>query len=41
MLVNADIDGTLNLSKYHKSLSYRIRKELSGILKAKLNTHLI
>jgi hypothetical protein len=38
MLVNADIDGTLNLGNLTKAYPIDFDKELSGILKAKLNT---
>ncbi len=38
MLVNADIDGTLNLANITKAYPIELEKELSGILKAKLNT---
>ncbi|RBP34326.1 AsmA-like protein [Oceanihabitans sediminis] len=38
MLVNADIDGVLNLANITKAYPVSIDKELSGILKAKLNT---
>ena len=38
MLVNADIDGTLNLANISKAYPIELEKELSGILKAKLNT---
>lgn len=39
MLVNADIDGTLNLANISKAYPIELEKELSGILKAKLNTN--
>jgi hypothetical protein len=38
MFVNADIDGTLNLGNITKAYPVDFDKELSGILKAKLNT---
>lgn len=38
MFVNADIDGTLNLSNLTKAYPIDFDKELSGILKTKLNT---
>ncbi|WP_435413506.1 AsmA family protein [Psychroserpens mesophilus] len=38
MFVNADIDGTLNLGNLTKAYPIDFDKELSGILKAKLNT---
>lgn len=38
MFVNADIDGTLNLGNITKAYPIDFDKELSGILKAKLNT---
>lgn len=38
VLVNADIDGVLNLSNISKAYPIELDKELSGILKAKLNT---
>ncbi|PNQ73962.1 AsmA family protein [Hanstruepera neustonica] len=38
MLVNANIDGTLNLANISKAYPIELEKELSGILKAKLNT---
>jgi hypothetical protein len=38
MLVNANIDGTLNLINLTKAYPIDFDKELSGILKAKLNT---
>jgi len=38
MFVNADIDGTLNLENLTKAYPIDFDKELSGILKAKLNT---
>lgn len=38
MLVNAAIDGTINLGNISKAYPFDIEKELSGILKAKLNT---
>ncbi len=38
MLVNANVDGTLNLSNITKAYPIELDKELSGILKAKLNT---
>tara|TARA_R110000751_G_scaffold57836_2_gene122510 strand:- start:1072 stop:3723 length:2652 start_codon:yes stop_codon:yes gene_type:complete len=38
MLVNANIDGTLNLANITKAYPIDFDKELSGILKAKLNT---
>jgi uncharacterized protein involved in outer membrane biogenesis len=37
-LVNADIDGTLNLANITKAYPIELEKALSGILKAKLNT---
>ena len=38
MLVNANIDGVLNLANITKAYPVTLEKELSGILKAKLNT---
>ena len=38
MLVNANIDGVLNLSNITKAYPLKLERELSGILKAKLNT---
>ena len=38
MFVNADIDGTLNLGNLSKAYPIEFDKELSGILKTKLNT---
>jgi hypothetical protein len=38
MLINANIDGTLNLANLSKAYPIDFDKELSGILKAKLNT---
>ncbi|PWK20954.1 AsmA family protein [Xanthomarina spongicola] len=38
MLINADIDGVLNLANLTKAYPIKLEKELSGILKAKLNT---
>ena len=38
MLINANIDGTLNLGNITKAYPIDFDKELSGILKAKLNT---
>ncbi|SDR66861.1 Uncharacterized protein involved in outer membrane biogenesis [Formosa sp. Hel1_31_208] len=38
MLVNANIDGTLNLTKITKAYPIDFDKQLSGVLKAKLNT---
>jgi len=38
MLVNANIDGTLNLANLTKAYPVDFDKELSGILKAKVNT---
>jgi hypothetical protein len=38
MLVNANIDGTLNLGHITKAYPIKLDKSLSGILKAKLNT---
>ncbi|WP_456439537.1 AsmA family protein [Psychroserpens sp.] len=38
MFVNADIDGTLNLGNLTKAYPIDFDKELSGILKTKLNT---
>jgi hypothetical protein len=38
MLVNANIDGTLNLSNISKAYPIQLDAPLSGILKAKLNT---
>ncbi|WP_452231018.1 MULTISPECIES: AsmA family protein [unclassified Lacinutrix] len=38
MFVNADIDGVLNLANITKAYPVTLEKELSGILKAKLNT---
>lgn len=38
MLVNANIDGTLNLANITKAYPVDFDKELSGVLKAKLNT---
>lgn len=37
-LVNADIDGTLNLANISKAYPISLEKELSGILKGKLST---
>lgn len=37
MLVNADVDGTLNLANLTKAYPLELENELSGILKAKLN----
>ena len=39
MLVNANIDGTINLGNISKAYPIDLDKELSGILKAKLNTN--
>ncbi|MBR9915359.1 MAG: AsmA family protein [Algicola sp.] len=38
MLVNADLDGTINLANFTKAYPIDFDKELSGILKGKLNT---
>ncbi len=38
MLVSAAVDGTLNLANITKAYPIELEKELSGILKAKLNT---
>ncbi|MEZ4793764.1 MAG: AsmA-like C-terminal region-containing protein [Gelidibacter sp.] len=38
MLVNADIDGVLNLANLTKAYPLELDNELSGILKAKINT---
>ena len=38
MLVNANIDGTLNLANISKAYPLQLDAPLSGILKAKLNT---
>lgn len=38
MTVNADVDGTLNLANLTKAYPMELENELSGILKAKLNT---
>lgn len=38
MQVHADIDGTLNLANLTKAYPLKLENELSGILKAKLNT---
>ncbi|WP_452226666.1 AsmA family protein [Lacinutrix cladophorae] len=38
ILVNANIDGVLNLANITKAYPVELEKELSGILKAKLNT---
>ena len=38
MLVNADIDGTINLGNLTKAYPFQLDTPLSGILKAKLNT---
>jgi len=38
MLINADIDGVLNLANLTKAYPIKLERELSGILKAKLNT---
>lgn len=38
MLVNADIDGTLNLENITKAYPIELDQSLTGILKAKLNT---
>ncbi|WP_335977163.1 AsmA-like C-terminal region-containing protein [Gaetbulibacter jejuensis] len=38
MLVNADLDGTLNLSNITKAYPIELENELSGILKGNLNT---
>lgn len=38
MLVNADIDGTLNLANLTKAYPVELENELSGILRAKINT---
>ncbi len=38
MLVNANIDGTLNLANISKAYPVNLENELSGILKGKLNT---
>lgn len=39
MLVDANIDGVLNLANISKAYPVDLENELSGILKAKLNTH--
>ncbi|MEO6347742.1 MAG: AsmA-like C-terminal region-containing protein [Aquaticitalea sp.] len=38
MLVNADIDGVLNLANLTKAYPLELKNELSGILRAKINT---
>ncbi|MEZ4803272.1 MAG: AsmA-like C-terminal region-containing protein [Gelidibacter sp.] len=38
MLVNADIDGVLNLANLSKAYPLELENELSGILRAKINT---
>ena len=38
MLVNADIDGVLNLANLTKAYPIELENELSGILRAKINT---
>lgn len=38
MLVDADIDGTLNLANLTKAYPIELENELSGILRAKINT---
>lgn len=38
MMVNANLDGTVNLANISKVYPVRLEKEISGILKAKLNT---
>ncbi|GFZ94067.1 hypothetical protein GCM10011531_27460 [Aquaticitalea lipolytica] len=38
MLVNADIDGVLNLANITKAYPVELKNQLSGILKAKINT---
>lgn len=38
MLVNADIDGVLNLANLTKAYPLELENELSGILRAKINT---
>ncbi len=38
ILVNANVDGTLNLANISKAYPIELDKELSGILKGKLNT---
>ena len=38
MFINADIDGVLNLANVTKAYPIKLERELSGILKAKLNT---
>ncbi|WP_353779083.1 AsmA-like C-terminal region-containing protein [Winogradskyella sp. 3972H.M.0a.05] len=38
MLVNANVDGTLNLANISKAYPVELENELSGILKGKLNT---
>jgi len=38
MLVNANIDGTLNLANIKKAYPVELENDLSGILKAKINT---
>ena len=38
MLVNANVDGTLNLANISKAYPINLENELSGILKGKLNT---
>jgi len=39
ILVDADLDGVLNLANITKAYPVDLENELSGILKAKLNTH--
>ncbi len=39
MLVDANLDGVLNLANISKAYPVDLENELSGILKAKLNTH--
>ena len=39
MLVDANIDGVLNLANISKAYPVDLENELSGLLKAKLNTH--
>lgn len=39
MLVNANIDGVLNLANITKAYPITLKNELSGIIKAKLNTN--
>jgi len=39
MLVDANIDGVLNLANLTKAYPIELKNELKGILKTKLNTH--